>query len=282
MEAAAQPVIDHPVSFAHPPVNEVVLSVQFARPIPDDVLALADFWPKIREDFPNLERQPPIMPASEDFSSPPRQPPFRFEFGEGAMPQRYWLVSEEGNDLVQFQRDRFLVNWRRQGSETPYPRYDHIRKMFTEIFPVFQESLAPQDKAGLEPEWCEITYINEIDAEPDSGHGHMELGRILRLFQHRVELEALPPPEDAQFQERFVLRRDESPFGRFYLNATPAFRSTDGKAVYMVTLLVRGSPQTTDSDGALALFDLGHDQIVRTFRDMTTDEMHDRWGLEKS
>jgi uncharacterized protein (TIGR04255 family) len=173
------------------------------------------------------------------------------------------------------------MNWRRLGTEDPYPRYDHVRSNFVTYFPAFERTVGERLQVPLVPEWCEVTYINEIEAQPESGFGHMELSRILCLFGERLQHEVLPAPEDSQFQERFVLRRDEEPYGRFYLSATPAFRNVDGVAVYMITLLVRGKPATPDHDGILALFDDGHDRIVRTFKEITTEEMHERWGLQE-
>jgi uncharacterized protein (TIGR04255 family) len=272
-------VIEHPVTFASPPVNEVVLSIQFATAAIDDALLLAEFWPQVKERFPRLERQPPIAAVIEDFSSPPKAVPVEIEFGSQAFPQRYWCISETGNDLIQFQKDRFLINWRKQGDEIPYPRYEHVRKGFTDLAPIFQE--AASSEAQLEIVQCEISYINEINARPESGFGHMELSRVLRLFKDQISLEAVPVAEDTQFQSRHVLRRQNNePYGRFYIGASPGFRSLDSAPIYGVTLMARGSPPTPDLEGALGFFDDGHDRIVRTFKEITTEDMHKQWGLE--
>jgi uncharacterized protein (TIGR04255 family) len=277
VDAAAKTAIDHPVTFARPPVNEVVLSIQFANQASDDAMLLAEFWPRIKSRFPTLERQPPIASVVEDFSSPPKPGSIELEFGPQAFPQRYWCISEPGNDLIQFQKDRFLINWRKQGDDIPYPRYEHVREGFSELAPIFQEAVS----APLEITQCEITYINQINASPESGFGHMELSRVLRLFKDQISLEAVPAAEDTQFQSRHVLRHDdEEPFGRFYISASPGFRNSDNAPVYGVTLMSRGAPTTPDLDGAIGFFDDGHDRIVRTFKEITTEDMHQEWGLE--
>jgi uncharacterized protein (TIGR04255 family) len=281
VDAAAKPVIEHPVTFADPPVNEVVLSIQFASVASDDALLLAEFWPRIKDRFPRIERQPPIAGVIEDFSSPPKPAPVEIEFAPQGLPLRYWCISELGNDLIQFQKDRFLVNWRKQGEEIPYPRYEHVREGFAELAPIFQEAVSPT--SPLEIIQCEITYINEISARPESGFGHMELNRVLRLFKDQLSLEAVPPAEDTQFQSRHVLRRQNNePYGRFYIGASPGFRNLDSAPIYGVTLMARGLPPTPDLEGALSFFDDGHDRIVRTFKEITTADMHVQWGLEES
>lgn len=279
MDADPKTAIDHPVTFARPPVNEVVLSIQFANQASDDAMLLAEFWPRIKDRFPTLERQPPIAPVIEDFSSPPQSGSIELEFGTQPFPQRYWCISESGYDLIQIQKDRFLVNWRKQGDDIPYPRYEHVREGFSDLAPIFQEAVSPA--SPLEIVQCEITYINQIKASPESGFGHMELSRVLRLFKDQISLEAVPPAEDTQFQSRHVLRRDgDEPFGRFYIAASPGFRSSDNAPVYGVTLMSRGAPITPDLDGAINFFDDGHDRIVRTFKEITTEDMHEEWGLE--
>lgn len=267
---------DNLVTFDNPPVNEVVLSTQFARHSLDDALVVAEFWPKVRERFPNIERQPPIAPATEDFTSPPKQGQLQVEFGDQPFPQRYWCTSEPGNDLLQFQQDRFLVNWRKLDNGVKYPRYPHVRELFNEFFPVFEEAVSPEK---LNVEQCEITYVNEIEAKPDSGHGHMELSRVLKLFSGPIDLPDLPAPEDTQYQSRYVLRRGDDPFGRFYVSAVPGLNTSTNEPIYVVTLLVRGTPPSPDADGARAFFEDGHDRIVRTFKEITTDDMHSEWGL---
>jgi uncharacterized protein (TIGR04255 family) len=269
-------VTDHLVTFDKPPVNEVALSVQFARHSVDDAMVLAEFWPRVRDRFPNIERQPPIAPTTEDFTYPPRPGQFQVEFGEQPFPQRYWCTSEAGNDLIQFQQDRFLVNWRKLDNGAEYPRYDHVQGLFNENFPIFEEVLTPQQ---LTIEQCEITYVNEIEAKPDSGHGHMELSRVLKLFSGPIELPDLPAPEDTQYQSRYVLRRGDDPFGRFYISAIPGFNNASNEPIYVVTLLVRGTPPSPGAEGALAFFKDGHDRIVRTFKEITTEDMHSQWVL---
>jgi uncharacterized protein (TIGR04255 family) len=258
-------------------VNEVVLSVQYPSAVVDEVTALADFWPKIRTDFPQLERQPPIVPAVEEFGPPRRQPQVEFRMLSEPPTQRYWFIEEAGNRLVQVQADRFLLNWRKVSDEDGYPRYRNLRSEFESRYATFAETVSAE--AVPEVDWCEVTYINHIPAEGNRPAEHMQLSKVLKVIAEQPVGEALPPPEDSQLQERFVIRDGEAPVGRLYLTATPAYRTADDKPIYVVTLLARGRPRGQGLQGVLEFFDLGRDLIVRGFKELTTDQMHQTWGL---
>jgi len=167
LEASRASDIPTPVSFASPPVNEVYLGVQFPGPVADEATTLADFWPRVREDYPTLERQAPIAPAVEDFSVPPAPPtvPFQVEVSHQPFPQRYWFVSLDGNELIQVQPDRFMLNWRQVQESDEYPRYQTLRPEFERRYETFLEALPEESRTAAVPEWCEVTYINHIWSE---------------------------------------------------------------------------------------------------------------------
>jgi hypothetical protein len=54
---------------------------------------------------------------------------------------RFWFVNEVGTELLQFQLDRFVHNWRKTGEGIEYPRYERIRKK------------APRDLHRLDKAW---------------------------------------------------------------------------------------------------------------------------------
>lgn len=284
LEASRASDIPTPVSFASPPVNEVYLGVQFPGPVADEATTLADFWPRVREDYPTLERQAPIAPAVEDFSVPPAPPtvPFQVEVSHQPFPQRYWFVSLDGNELIQVQPDRFMLNWRQVQESDEYPRYQTLRPEFERRYETFLEALPEESRTAAVPEWCEVTYINHIEARGDEPDRHMPLHRVLRMLDEPPE-GALPPPEDTQLQARHRLLSESSgePIGRLYVSATPGFRATDRVPIYLIQLLARGRPEGEGLPAILAFFDWGRDLIVRGFHDMTTDHMHERWGLER-
>lgn len=45
-------------------------------------------------------------------------------------------------------------------------------------------------------------------------------------------------------------------------------------------MTARGRPTAESVEGVLAFLDLGHERAVRSFVDLTTDAMHELWGLK--
>lgn len=81
--------IEGPVTFDNPPVSEVALAVQFAEPATDDASTLARFWPRIQNEFPQVQVQPALPPMSEEFRA---RSTLSFKFLDPA--QRCWFLSE--------------------------------------------------------------------------------------------------------------------------------------------------------------------------------------------
>ena len=107
--------------FDNPPVVEVALSVQFER-LSISAAHIGLVWQKFRDRFPNIEEKPEIEAAIEQFGPPERKGPgVRFEVGVMPIP-RFWFVNQDGSELVQVQRDRFIRNWRKKDGGPGYPK----------------------------------------------------------------------------------------------------------------------------------------------------------------
>ncbi|MDA0159570.1 TIGR04255 family protein [Solirubrobacter ginsenosidimutans] len=280
MEAIGQ--IRDLVTFERPPLNEVYLSVQFATDVSDEAVALAEFWPLIRADFPTLERHPALPPVEETFDVPPKvgPPNLPFRIGTGAMPQRYWFVSADSTRLVQVQPDRFLFNWRRVRPDDEYPRFRALVPEFERLFEAFVQVLSADQRKAATAAWAEVGYINHVDA-PDELRpgGHISLDRIF-TFVSKIDATAFDPVEDMQLQVRSTIRDDgDAPLGRIYLSATPAYRNADQMPIYVVELIARGRPGGSEPKDLANFFARGREMVVDAFCSVTTTEMHDAWGL---
>lgn len=268
-------------SFDNPPVNEVVFSVQFPGDVIDDVGVLADYWTPMRDEFPQPQRHPPVPSATENFSPPGEQPQgVGVEFTTGSPPVRYWFLSKEETRLVQVQPDRFSYNWRALPGHETYPRYETLKPEFKQryeaLLKVLKKSPAPEDAM-----WCELTYINHVEASGGDAGGHGPLSRILGALNPDVTAPSLPAIEDTQLQQRFRIHDAAGqPMGRFYLAAVPAFRASDAAPIYVITLIARGKPADTSLASILAFFDLGRSLITNGFKEATTSEMHKLWKLQ--
>src|ERR1035437_4694270 len=92
-------------NFRTPPVNEVVLSLQFATLDKLKSPYVGLFWKSLRSRYPNISEQPPVAPAFETFGAPEMQ---RMGISIQAllappMP-RFWMEKEGQPDLLQLQR----------------------------------------------------------------------------------------------------------------------------------------------------------------------------------
>ncbi len=71
----------------------------------------------------------------------------------------------------------------------------------------------------------------------------------------------------------------EPPLGRLHVSIQPGWRKPDNAPIYVLELTARGAPTGIGMEGAQSFFDVGHDWIVRGFRDLTTSDMHKIWRL---
>ena len=266
-------------SFAEPPVVEVALSVQFSAP-PWHAPQLGPFWELVREDFPRIEEHAPLAPLGEEFGAP-RPAELRVELVDRPPAPRYWFLSRDGASLIQVQNDRFAHNWRKADESQPYPSYEGVRDVFAARFRQFVNSVWGADPTTFKPNWCEITYVDHV--LPNSHWStHAELHRVLRLVAPASPSDFRPDPEDEQLTVRFVMRDSSGePLGRLQISATPAYRRADHLPIYVLTFTARGLAHAETIEGALAFLDRGHEWIVRTFVDLTTEEMHSVWRRER-
>ena len=146
------------VRFKNPPINELVIGTYFDP----QLLALrsehiGQLWSRLRSEFPKVEQREPlsgglggqgvIMTGGDEFFVMPR----------------FWFVSKDKINLIQVQRNAFLLNWRRR--EQQYPHFtEHLKPNFDRYFAIFEEFL--QEDVGvtdLRISHCELTYVDIIE-----------------------------------------------------------------------------------------------------------------------
>ena len=116
-EADAVAVADLP-EFSDPPVAEVALSLQF-RPLKEfGAVHFGAIRSRFVDKFPKFEEHPPLERAVEVFGEGPGQSQSpKIEFVSRLPLPRVWFLTEDGGQLIQIQRDRFVHNWRKSGEE---------------------------------------------------------------------------------------------------------------------------------------------------------------------
>ncbi len=259
--------------YEHPPVVETYLGVQFAPLAQFSIPHFGLYWAKIREEYPEVQVQPPLGPVIEQFGTGLFvQPKLGVELV--SVPEvRCWFIEKSGAMLTQVQKDRFIHNGRKLKPEDVYVHYDNIKPRFTEEWKRFCEFL---DEAGIgkpEVNQCEMTYVNHIEL----GAGWKsfgELNKVIATWSGTYSGNFLPGAESVNIGARYLLPDQK---GRLYIEMQPAIRQQDAKEILQLNMTARGKPESSNLQHILEWLDLGHEWIVRGFTDFTAKEMHDFW-----
>ena len=159
-EQMARP--EHLPDFTDPPLDEVVLGVQFSS-VPGYASVYAnDIWALFKEEFPSVQEHPILEPKFETFGGANPQPTVQFQIGPPPVGSRLWFISSDENNLLQFQADRFITNWRKRSNPQEYPRFEKIAEAFEENLNTLSEHFQKAFQYKLDINQAEIAYINII------------------------------------------------------------------------------------------------------------------------
>lgn len=266
---------EHLPDYTNPPLNEVVLGVQFAPARNYQQIQAYEVWQLFKETFPNVEEYPAIPPAFETFGLP-AGPQLNFGFVTGAQHDRFWFLSPKKEELIQFQSDRLLHNWRKVGDQTnEYPRFERMIVNFESELKKLEQYFASLASQRLNINQCEISYINHIQI--GNGRDGLGVSDVLRFAQFQGE-----QPEDVSFSFRNTIYDEKSgPVGRIIGEAQIGVNNLDQSRIIALTITARGAPTEPNISGALNFLKLGREMVVNTFTDVTTDLCHERWGRTK-
>jgi uncharacterized protein (TIGR04255 family) len=260
--------------FDNPPVSEVAISVEFDTlegwRSPHGGL----YWGRIQTDYPHTEGQPPLPSQIEMFGD---------EFLQMPMPRvellnpdimRFWFLAEPPTRLIQVQRDRFIINWRKVRGDEEYPRYEaEMRPRFEREWVQFQDFVREQSVGSINVQQCEVTYVNDILR----GEGWNSVSDSLALFSPwwgSGSEHFLPTPETLIISGSFRIPDDR---GRLHFATQHVRRQIDQREAIQLRLTARGRPDSSDNPSVLRWMDLGREWIVRGFTDLTSPHAHALW-----
>ncbi len=255
--------------FRNPPLNEVVLGVQFMQPRGYQQIRAGQVWDIFRPKFPLVEEHPPLAPVFETFGLSSFAPQFQFGMIP-ALHNRYWFLAQEKEQLIQFQQDRLLHNWRKVGDRSnEYPRFEAMMSCFEsemDSLETFFDSIEPQQ---LLCNQAEISYINHI--MPNSLESNLveDWVRFVSFGSSQPDSISLSTRED-------IVDDNGLPFARLHCDFTTATNPAGGKML-VLSLTVRGAPKDTKIASSLDFLKLGRDLIVKKFAAITTDRAHLIW-----
>nr|WP_305095618.1 TIGR04255 family protein [Croceibacterium sp. D39] len=247
------------------------MGIQFRTPDTYHQILAGEVWNLFRDRFPEVEEHQRLAPVFETFG-PPTPHQAKFELLNSAQHDRFWFLTRDKSELVQFQDDRLLHNWRRLPEETAeYPRFENMAQTFQDSAEKLERYLKTLgENEGLEISQVEVSYINHFPVDRE--------GAFTALVEN-IKIVDGPdvPPEDMSFKYRRVIENCDQPAGRLYVSCTPKVTQS-GKRLVSLDLVVRGSPQESNIEGAMEFLFLGRDLIVREFANITTDGAQQRWG----
>lgn len=264
-------------AFERPPVVETVLGVEFAPIGRWGIPHFGLYWEAIRTDYPEFVVQPPLRSHIEQFAGASFGPnQARLEpLAEPAA--RCWFINEAQDRLIQVQKDRFIHNWRRPEQSRVYPRYGALRPLFEAEWERFLAFVRQHALGDPEVRQCEVTYVNHIEMD-DGWRSFSDLNAVLPFWKGLGDADFLPEPETAHVEVRFLMPDQR---GRLHAELRHALRGADAKEVLLLTLTARGRPSSSKTADVMSWLDMGREWVVRGFEDLTTEEMHRRWGRKE-
>ncbi|MEW8385341.1 MAG: TIGR04255 family protein [Candidatus Thiodiazotropha taylori] len=256
--------------FASPPLGEVVIGVQFAPSKKYSAVFSKDIWELYRADYPYVQEQPPLEPSFETFGGSNYQPNMQFQLGNSPRHSRLWFSSKDHSHLIQFQSDRFLLNWRKSTSDHTYPRFESISATFEKHLKTLKEYYLASLKTQLEINQAEVTYVNNIPLD-----NYPQVGEWFRFFDTKeINVEGV----NISFTEVFDDLHGK-PSARMTYELQSVI-SVDGKSkAFRFVLTYRGKPAGKDISQALSFAYQGREMIVNRFKELTTKRAHQSWEI---
>lgn len=260
--------------FSLPPLNEVVIGVQFAKPTGYQQINSRQVWDLYKEEYPKVEEHPPLEPSFEMFGVPSFSHIAPFNFLSGAVHDRFWFVNQTAEELIQFQSDRLLHNWREiVDANSEYPRFETMISKFEEELTKLQIFMSSLSEQSLIINQCEVSYINNIRIQDEAASSPDKWLKFCNFSNIAVD--------DFNFAFREVIKKDDgTPQGRLIVEAVTGLNQKSEKIIRL-TLTVRGAPLETSIPSAINFISKGREMIVNRFAELTTDFAHQQWRRVK-
>ena len=227
-----------------------------------------EVWDLYRSSFPHVEELPALPPQFETFGVPSGGA--GFAFGLGRSPSRYWFGTQSGDQVIQFQADRLLHNWRKTGEGSSYPRFEAILPRFKEEVALFERYARDLGNERLLINQVEISYLNQIPV--GSFEDALAPQRWLSFVSNTGT-----EPDEFHSATRYILRDAAGvPFARMHREVATG-TDPSGRKVLQLNFTVRGVPPGDSVDNALEFIAKGRHMINEHFIMATTQEAQTIW-----
>jgi len=267
--------------FKNPPVVETVLGIQFERLPGLGSAHLGAFWESLgTESWPNVSEQPPISLQFERFGVDQQWGPAGPVLSlSREVSVRLQIRNRDQNRMVQVQNGRMHYNW--LGFEgDPYPSYETVEPEFRDALQRFQGFLVAHALGEVRPTQWEVTYVNHIPRgtvweTPEDWASFFPSLATSRIESVPIQLEGFSG------EWHYVIK---SKRGRLHVRFAHGRREKPTEQEIIELHLTARGPIHEEKRRLDSFFDglkLGHETIVRAFKDLTSGKAHDYWGLEQ-
>jgi uncharacterized protein (TIGR04255 family) len=262
--------------FTDPPLSEVVISIQFATPPKYSGAYIREIWSLFERDFPKVQEMPALPPTFEVFGGPelPAMRLMNFGMITGGLRNRYWFLNNTGTEVIQFQQDRFIHNWRKvPGHKNEYPRFDPIFSKYTSELESLDSYFRSKSWGPIVPNQCELTYVNQMPLKTDAGQPIPK-----SYYFRKIDVSLDEDVSDFGLNLRKpIIAIDGKPIGRLFVEAATGVDS-DGNPVLGLNLTARGAPAEASRAASLEFLQNARQLIDNTFVTFTSDAAHKTWG----
>lgn len=261
-------------TFKKAPVTEVALSIEFLPLDKWDFSSALLFGKILSGEYPKIEVKQPLFSEIEKFGDEFwQQNQMKVEMMDQNA-QRFWFVSDPPNWIIQVQKDRFVLNWRKITGEEEYPRYEQvIRERFTDELSRFFKFVEDQSIGKISVTQCEVTYVNDIP-RVEYWNSLNEGTELFTTLSKNDGTQFLGDIESIAVTGSYLMNDN---LGRLRFSINHALRNSDGQEVLKMNLIARGRPSESDKESILEWIDSGRKWIVKGFEELTTKKAHVMW-----
>ena len=193
--------------------------------------------------FPNLEERPPVEEVRERFGEERLAPRMiRWQVSDRPDAPRLWAASENGQHVVQIQKNALFANWLKTDDDVAYRHYAERRQEFSEQLSQVEEFFRDEEIGQVEPTTWSVTYINHIDYEGLHDVGPA-IAKMLGVWANQRSDAWLPEPDKVALDFTFPMPDNA---GRLNVNLKPAVVLRDKRQVLRLDLTARGQLKTKD------------------------------------
>ncbi len=252
-------------SYDYPPITEVACSILFS-PL-EELLSphIGLLWQRFQPEYPFCDDVAPIPQRIELFDNQNLEPQLKIS-NIPALP-RAWFISQNGDKVIQIQRDRFVYNWRKLNADSEYPRYNSLISGFQKYLKKFDDFI--EEAALGEPKLLqyELTYVNQV-SKGQAWSKLEEIGKVFPDVSWRANSQRfLTQPKNISWTTVFEL---PDKVGRLYTSVKTV--TLDEKSILLFELTVRGLGSYTTREKLPNWFDIAHEWIVGAFADLTGED----------